>query len=140
MIDKGGRVWAAYTELEEYHAGMWRRVAGEAERARWLTAAVALLSDIPSFEAAMRAALSDWPRSCLVAFTNPSLNKPVWLAHAGAALTRSIPEEFMRLGYWELDEAGKAAADAAAERCASEWRRPANSNTGLPLFDRLGAA
>ena len=137
MIDRGGRVWAAYTELEEYHAGMWRRVSGEPERTAWLAKAVELLRDIPAIENAMRQALRSWPRSCLVAFTNPSLNKPVWLAHAGAALTRSIPEEFMRLGYWELTEVGRQAADDAAVRCASEWKR--EPTTGLPLFDWMEA-
>jgi hypothetical protein len=137
MIDRGGRVWAAYTELEEYDAGMWRRVSAEGARAAWLTKAVELLRDIPAFEAAMRLALRSWPRSCLVAFTNPSLNKPVWLAHAGAALTRSIPEEFMRLGYWELNDGERKAADDAAERCAAEWRR--EPTAGLPLFDWMEA-
>lgn len=135
ITDANGRVWAAYTELEEFHSGMWRRICGQDERTAWLATAVALLGDIPAFESAMRAALCAWPRSCLVAFTNPSLNKPVWLAHAGASLTRNIPEEFMRLGYWELSQQGKEDADDAAVRCAAEWRR--ETLLGLPLFDRL---
>ena len=118
---KGGRAYAPYTELEEFRAGMWRRVSEETERAKWLAEAVALLSNIPAFESAMRRALSEWPVSCEVAFTNPSLNRPVWLAHAGAALTRSIPEEFMRLGYWELAEDARQLADDSAARCAREW-------------------
>jgi len=118
---KGGRAYAHYADLEEYRAGMWKRVSDESERARYLTEAVALLANIGEFEAAMRRALAEWPISCEVAFTNPSLNRPVWLAHAGAALTRGIPEEFMRLGYWELDAGGRERADEAAIRCAKEW-------------------
>lgn len=66
MSDSSGRVWAAYTELEEYHAGMWRRVAGDEERSAWLGKACALLRDIPAFEEAMRRALNAWPTSCAV--------------------------------------------------------------------------
>lgn len=131
VIRKGGRWFAAYDELEEYHAGMWRRVTAEQERQEWTTRAASLLRDIPEFEAVMRRALCEWPKSCLVAFTNPSLNKPVWLAHAGAALAHGIPEEFMRLGYWELSEDDRVAANDAAERIAREWVQPDQAQRSL---------
>lgn len=118
------RFWCRYDELEEYHAGMWRRVSGEAERTALLIQAVAHLRDQKGFCAAMLRVLSEWPTSCLHAFTNPSLNKPVWLAHAGASLAAGIPEEFMRLGYWELSNEDRARADLDAQTCAAEWRDP----------------
>lgn len=134
MIRRGRRAWASYMELEEFHAGMWRRVSGEQERKDWTERASRLPRDTPAFEAAMRDALKAWPKSCLVAFTNPSLNKPVWLAHAGAALRFNIPEEFMRLGYWELDERERFEANSAAERVASEWVEPVDEDGQRPLF------
>lgn len=123
-MKKPPRFWCHYEELEEYRAGMWRRVSAEAERARWLAEAVAHLRDQRTFCDAMARVLSEWPTSCLVAFTNPSLNKPVWLAHAGAALAKAIPEEFMRLGYWELSLDERARADLDATTLATEWRDP----------------
>ena len=118
------RFWCRYDELEEWRAGMWRRVAGEVERAQLLAEAVAHLRDQKAFCAAMLRVLSEWPTSCLAAFTTPSLNKPVWLAHAGAALMKGIPEEFMRLGYWELEIPERERADHDAITCAAEWRDP----------------
>jgi len=118
------RFYADYRDLEEFHAGMWRRVAGDSERARWLAMAVAHLRDSNVFRAAMRRALAEWPTSCLVAFTTPSLNKSNWLAHAGAALVAHIPEEFMRAGYWELSPEERERADRDAAECAAEWRDP----------------
>jgi hypothetical protein len=137
VIVKDGRAWAAYTELEEYRAGMWRRITEEPHRIAWLSRAVAILRDIPRFTSAMRQALAEWPVSCRVAFDTPTLNKPVWLAHAGACLVDHVPEEFMRLGYWELTEEDKAAADHAAAAVAAEYREPL-AHDDLPLFSRNG--
>lgn len=118
------RFYCAYTELEEYHAGMWRRVSDEEGRALLLDAAVRHLRDSVAFRAAMHRVLAEWPTSCLAAFTNPSLNKPNWLAHAGACLAVGVPEEFMRLGYWELSPPERERADRDAAECAAEWRDP----------------
>lgn len=121
---KPARFWCMYTDLEEYHAGMWRRVSGEEARGTFLHKAEMLLRDSKSFCAAMRKVLQEWPISCMYNFTNPSLNKPVWLAHAGAALTRGIPEEFMRIAYWVLEPSERARADKDAEDIFAEWEDP----------------
>lgn len=121
---KPPRFYADYRQLEEYHAGMWRRIAGEDARTEWLARAVAHLRDQEAFRAAMARVLVEWPTSCLHNCTNPSLNKPVWLAHAGAALVAGIPEEMMRLGYWQLGEYDRTRADADAQELASRWRDP----------------
>jgi hypothetical protein len=123
------RFWCDYRDLEEFKAGMWRRIAAEPERERWRGLAVAFLLDSAGMLAAMRRVLAEWPTSCLSAFTNPSLNKPVWLAHAGACLTQSIPEEFMRLAYWDLPQDDRDRADRDAQTAAGEWREPCSSGT-----------
>jgi hypothetical protein len=76
------------------------------------------------FRNSMQRVLQEWPTSCLYNFTNPSLNKPVWLAHAAASLVASIPEEFMRMGYWELSEPERARADKDAKQIAELWEDP----------------
>lgn len=123
-MSRSKRFWCHYEDLEEFKAGMWRRVSGESERAEWLAKSVAFLRDSQSFVAAMRRVVSEWPTSCLSNFTNPSLNKPVWLAHAGACLTLGIPEEFMRLGYWELKQVDRDRADVDAKSVFAEWSDP----------------
>lgn len=122
MGKKLPRVYAHYESLEEYRAGMWKKIAGDELRGVMLSRAVEHLRDSVAFRSAMRRALAEWPLSCLVAFTNPSLNKPNWLAHAGACLTHGVPEEFMRLGYWQLSIEERARADRDAAEIAAEWR------------------
>ncbi|MCP4640622.1 MAG: hypothetical protein GY851_09325 [bacterium] len=117
------RFWCRYDQLEEYHSGMWVHVSDKAERANWLARAVGFLSDSSVFRDGMRKVFAAWPTSCRYNFSNPSLNKPVWLAHAGASLTRGIPEEFMRLGYWELSIDSRARADKDAIEIFGEWER-----------------
>lgn len=90
-VSDGDRFWCRYDDLEEYHAGMWKKISDKCERERWLGEAVSFL--------------------------------PVWLAHAGACLTCGIPEEFMRLGYWELSIADRARADQDAIEIFQEWQR-----------------
>jgi hypothetical protein len=121
-VGKLPRVYAHYEDLEEYKAGMWKRISGDEARGELLTRAVEHLRDSLAFRAAMRRALAEWPLSCLVAFTTPSLNKANWLAHAGACLVRGVPEEFMRLGYWQLSVEERERADRDAAEIAAEWR------------------
>jgi len=123
-VKKTPRFWCRYEDLEEYHAGMWRKVSNASERKGWLVAACIFLRDPELFRAKMQEVLDAWPTSCLHAFTNPSLNKPVWLAHAAAALVSGIPEEFMRQGYWELSLTERERADRDAIEIASRWRDP----------------
>lgn len=131
---RDNRFWCDYRDLEEFHAGMWRRISDEQERAKWLAEAQRFLEDSSEFCAAMRRVLIEWPTSCLSAFTNPSLNKPVWLAHAGACLTLGIPEEFMRLAYWNLSASNRDRADRDAKLVASEWRDQSCSSATLKLM------
>lgn len=128
MAAKLPRFYAHYEDLEEWRAGMWKRISGDEARGELLTRAVEHLRDQKAFRSAMRRALAEWPTSCLHNFTNPTLNRANWLAHAGAALVRGVPEEFMRLGYWQLTPDERARADRDAAEIAAEWRDPRSDN------------
>jgi hypothetical protein len=124
------RVWFNALDLEEFQAGMWRKVAS-AENKRWLELASNLLQDSEQFRFAMFRVFDEWPNSSLYNFTNPSLNKPVWLAHAGACLSRNIPEQFMRHGYCLLPKLKQIQADKDAIEVADKWEDPRIENTHI---------
>lgn len=116
------RYWCDYRELEEYHAGMWRRVSSKEMREELTEQGAAFLKNSDMFRMGMRRVLAEWPVSCRYNFTNPSLNKPVWLAHAAAALMFGIPEEPMRAAYYRLTKEEQDRADADCAEIYQEWR------------------
>jgi hypothetical protein len=116
------RFWCSYIDLEEYHAGMWRSFSKKSEL-ELIAKSVALLRSSRRFGVALDRVLSEWPTSCRAEFTSPG-NHLAWLAHAAASLVRNIPEEFMRLAYWELSLTDRERADRDAIEIAAEWRDP----------------
>lgn len=114
----------AWHELEENlpHGGMWR-IPEPSRRSAYVFRTAELMVDIDTFTAAMRRALKEWPRSVEAALTTPGLNHKAWLGHAGCFLATGSPEETTRLGWHDLDEAEQTAANLAAERVITEWRK-----------------
>ena len=98
-----------------------------------IDAAAVLMANPDAFCAAMRRALSEWPRSVSVALTTPGLNKRAWLGHAGCYLATGSPEETTRLGWHQLDDPEQYVANAAADRVISEWRQ-----ANQPAFTFIG--
>lgn len=109
-----------YEQCEEYAAGMWRIVTGE-ERQRLLRAAAALMRDAGAFEAAMFAALDDWPYSCEASLTATVMNRIAWLGHAGCCIAVDSPEDVTRQAWHTLTSPEQDAANAAALRVLNEW-------------------
>lgn len=120
---KPSREHYAYTELEEFHpdGGMWATVP-QADRPRYIESSANLMVDAHRFADAMRRALAEWPKSCDVALSNPSMNHKAWLGHAGCFLATGSPEETTRLGWHTLDAPEQAAANEAAQTVITEWR------------------
>lgn len=118
------RVHYPWHKMEEYRpdGGMWS-IPAPADRGRFIDAAEELMLKIPDFEAAMRRALKEWPRSCAVALTTPGMNQRAWLGHAGCYLATGSPEETTRLGWHRLDMDEQRDANAAADAVINEWRR-----------------
>lgn len=79
-----------------------------------------LLSDIPSFEAALDRVITEWKHSCEHYLTNSAMNRIAWLGQASLCISKGIPAEF-RGGYSLLTEDQQLAADQAALRALNRW-------------------
>jgi hypothetical protein len=115
------RFWCAYTALEEYHAGMWRRISGEEAQLRAVAAAVALLRDRARFAQAILRVLVEWPTSCRAEFTSPG-NHLAWLGQAACCLAVGVPEDLTRRAWWKLSEEDREAANIIARKALEVWR------------------
>lgn len=125
-----GRFYVAYDRLEEFHAGMWRRVSGEAEILSLMARAVRLLRDSDAFRGAVGRVLVEWPLSCRSEFTR-SGSHVAWLGQAACCLVGGVPESLTRRAWWKLtpDEQDRANAVAdTAERAYLASRQ-------LSMFD-----
>jgi len=128
------RYWCAYTALEEYHAGMWRVVSGDAEALPLIAEAVMVFRDAARFARACADVVNQWPTSCRVAMTNPSLNQIAWMGQAACCLAGNVPEAMTRRAWWKLTEEERAECDRIAVKAIASWHlRPCL--VGLPLFE-----
>jgi hypothetical protein len=117
------RVYLHYRDREECAPnGMWRNVS-QRERDAYTLVTAELMRFPDKFEQAMLRALAEWPNSCEVVFTAPSMNHQAWLGHAGCFLATQSPEDATRLGWHQLTLAEQHRANAAADRVISEWKR-----------------
>lgn len=115
------RFWCAYTDLEEYHAGMWKTVHGEEPQLRMIAKAVSVLGFEARFAAALSCVLERWPVSCLAEFTSPG-NHLAWLGQAACCIDAGVPESLTRRAWWKLTEDEREKANAVARSAVSEWR------------------
>lgn len=111
-----------YKDLEEYRAGMWKIVRGEA---RTLNAkrAAALMRDKAAFMAAMVRALKEWPNSCQHNLTAEDTNRLAFLGHAGCCIALGSPEENTRIGWHMLTPREQDEANDAAQFVLDQWKR-----------------
>lgn len=130
------RVHYHWQDQEQYAGdrGMWRNVSAASARAVFIARAAALMRQPAKFEAAMRRAVAEWPRSCETNLTGDAINQRAWLGHAGCYMESTSPEDCTRLGWHQLDPGQQRAANAAADAVIAEWRaayRPARAQMGL---------
>ena len=81
------RVFHHYEKLEEYRAGMWKRIRGQARKDHIANAAD-LMKQPCEFRDAMLRALDEWPLSCEANLTAESVNRIAWPAAASRRLLR----------------------------------------------------
>lgn len=112
---------------------MWRIVSGP-RRQEYIDASAGLMREPKRFADAMRQALHDWPRSCVVNLLTPSKNQRAWLGHAGCFLATGSPEECTRIGWHTLNDAQQHKANLAADIVLREWRVGGLARLQLELF------
>lgn len=93
------------------------------------------LADVPRFERALQAVLTDWPNSCEHYLSNERMNRIAWLGQAAACHDTGIPNAY-RGGYNRLTPEQQQAADLAALAALNQWL----TNRGEPELPDLAAA
>lgn len=116
-----GRHYVDYRDLEEFHAGMWRRQSGEAAQLNLVALAARLLRDPERFRAALAKVLREWPTSCRAELTRRG-NHLAWLGQAACCVVHGVPEDLTRRAWWKLTEAERAVADSVAREAEASWR------------------
>lgn len=79
--------------------------------------------DCPSFESAMKRAVSEWPYSCEAALTAGTMNHQAWIGHAGCAINHDAPEDLTRLAWRTLTQEQQDLANLAADNAIAFWRQ-----------------
>lgn len=125
-----GRFYVSYERLEEYHAGMWRRVSGEAEAIELMGCAVRILRDGEVFRGAVDRVLSEWPTSCRSEFTRAG-SHVAWLGQAACCLAGGVPESLTRRAWWKLTPGEQDRANGIAEAAERHYL----SSRQLSMFD-----
>jgi hypothetical protein len=72
--------------------------------------------------AAMRLAVSMWPRATAHHLTDDELNQRAWLGWAAAGIAHGIPAHVTRTVWWQLSENERQEANAVAEQVIHEYR------------------
>lgn len=133
------RIFHRYDHLEEFHAGMWRIVRGEA-RKTFIAAAADLMQQPSDFRDAMLRALTEWPTSCEANLTAESVNRLAWLGHAGCCIVTGSPEEATRVAWHTLDPDQQRVANNMADEVLQVYLRQIRMANNHPdLFDGLSA-
>jgi hypothetical protein len=125
----------SYYELEEYgeNGGMW----GQGDLSL-RTAAAALLGEPDTFLECMRLVIRNWPKSCINALTNPSLNQIAWIGQAGCYLGTGAQQDVTRLAWYDLTSKQQSIANRLALRVINEWRemyRSSEPDGQMVLFE-----
>lgn len=114
------RTYYHYSQLEEYHNGLWRITTGE-ERRALKNAAAKLMATPTDFQAAMARALQEWPRSCEHNLSADSINRIAWLGHAGCCIAVGCPEEATRAAWHTLTAEQQNEANRVAALVLADW-------------------
>ena len=129
------RVFHHYENLEEFHAGMWAIVRGQA-RKNHIANAADLMKQPCEFKDAMMRALDEWPTSCEANLTAESVNRIAWLGHAGCCIATKSPEECTRVAWHTLDAREQRIANKVADEVLTIYARRRRMETRVPdLFD-----
>lgn len=116
------RYFCHYERLEEYKNGMWRRPKS-GEFSEMVSRARSFMMNVGQFSEAMSDVCQEWPHSCKVNFTDPSINAVAWLGQASICHILRIPESCTRAAWCELPEDVQRRANACAKAHIENWRK-----------------
>lgn len=131
---KLNRIYKHYSELEEFHAGMWRITRG-LERKEYIRNSASLMREPIRFKRAMQAACDEWINSCAHNLTAENVNRIAWLGHAGCCVEVQSPEDATRAGWHTLSKAEQDEANRVAKEVLDAWDK-ANEDVEPSLFGK----
>lgn len=114
------RVFKHYSVCEEYKSAMWDNSLVMDKELK-ISNAVNFMSNTDLFDAGMRSVINEWPISCEVNFTNPSMNKIAWLGQAACALLIDCPEDLVKTAWGMLSDDKRNLANNAAKKYIKQW-------------------
>ena len=114
------RIYHTWDKWECYPAGFYsnRHLTKTDEECRADYAD--FLRDIPAFEAALEAVITEWRNSCEHYLTNVAMNRIAWLGQASACYALGIPAIY-RAGFHLLTEKQQAEANELALEFLNRW-------------------
>ena len=112
------RVWVPIQEWEEIRYNMWGSVKN---RRRCIERAVIFTGNHRLYGRYMLRVVNEWPRSCLNAMTDSSLNRRAWIGHAACALAIQCPEDITRQAWGLLSHEQRVLANEQADRAIQAW-------------------
>ena len=112
------RVWVPIELWEELQWNMWGDVSN---RQRYLERAVIFTGNYRLYGRYMNRVVQEWPKSCLNALTDQSLNRRAWIGHAACALALRCPEDVTRQAWGLLTHEQRVLANRQADRAIQSW-------------------
>lgn len=125
-----------YQELEEYHAGMWRRIPPEMAQVA-IESVLDFMGNTECFADAMHSVCEEWNNSCRYNFTSSSTNHVAWLGQAAVCYATGHPESITRRAWALLPKRRQIDANAAAREAISIWRNKNSDNEQWELFNGI---
>ncbi|NTU49442.1 MAG: hypothetical protein HGA87_00855 [Desulfobulbaceae bacterium] len=110
-----------YNELEEYHAGMWKKVSKD-EFERLLPMAIRFTGTHLLYGKWMLKALDLWPKSCNQNLSDSGINHQAFIGHAATCIAIGCPEYITRLAWHELSQHQQDLANEQADIAINVWK------------------
>ena len=121
FLKKMKQVWVNWESWEDYHAGMWEKVAAM-DFDRLLKLAIEFTGDHVAYGNAMQRVVFAWPQTMLHNLTNTSLNQRAFVGHCAACFEHQLPESVTRAAWAYLSEAQRIEANKQAQNAIDSWR------------------
>lgn len=122
------RVWVPIDQWEEIRYNMWGTVES---RRDYLRRAIIFTGNHRLYGRYMQRVTKEWPRSCLNALTDRSINRKAWIGHAATALALRCPEDITRQAWSHLTHEQQALANRQADRAIQSWEVRYREDLGI---------